>query len=156
MKRIKLTRTGFDQLQEELKHLREVKRPRVIEAIRVAREKGDLRENAEYDAAREEQGFLEKRIAELQEQLTSAEIIDDQDIDSSKAYLGAKILLKDLKRVKEVAYILVSKEEADLKQSKISAESPIGKALLGKSAGDIVEITIPAGTLQYEILSITR
>jgi len=156
MKRIKLTRTGFDQLQEELKHLREVKRPRVIEAIRVAREKGDLRENAEYDAAREEQGFLEKRIAELQEQLTSAEIIDDQDIDSSKAYLGAKILLKDLKRAKEVAYMLVSKEEADLKQSKISAESPIGKALLGKSAGDIVEITIPAGTLQYEILSITR
>ena len=95
---IKLTRAGFEKIQKELKHLREVKRPKVVKAIEVAREKGDLRENAEYDAAKEAQGHLEKRIFELERQLTNSEIIDDRDIDSSKAYLGATILLKDLNK----------------------------------------------------------
>lgn len=154
--KIKLTRAGFEKIQEELKHLREVKRPEIIKAIAVAREKGDLRENAEYDAAKEAQGYLEKRIYELEQHLINSEIIDDRDIDASKAYLGATVKLKDLNKSREITYMLVSKEEANFKLGKISVDSPVGKAMLGKAVGDVVETTIPAGTLRYEILSIAR
>ena len=154
--RIKLTKDGLEKLQKELKHLKEVKRPKIIHDIAVAREKGDLKENAEYDAAKEAQAFLEKRIQELENQLHYVEVIDTHAIDASKAYLGATIQLKDLKTHKEIAYMLVSKEEADLKSKKISMDSPVGKALLGKEVGETVEVTIQAGTLRYEILGISR
>jgi transcription elongation factor GreA len=154
--RIKLTKDGLEKIEKELKHLKEVRRPKIIHDVAVAREKGDLRENAEYDAAKEAQAFLEKRIQELENQLAHVEVIDHHAIDASKAYLGATIQLRDLKNSKEISYMLVSKEEADLKNKKISVDSPVGKALLGKGAGAVVEVTIPAGTLRYEILAISR
>ena len=156
MTRTKLTRAGLEKLQKELKLLREVKRPSVIEAIATAREKGDLRENAEYDAAREAQAHLEKRIHELEGKLSCVDILDDQDIDATRAFLGATLLLKNLPGGKKITYMLVSKEEADFKDKKISIDSPVGKALLGKSVGDLAEVKVPAGTLRYEILSISR
>jgi len=156
MHRVKLTRAGLEKMQKELKHLKEVRRPQIIHDVATAREKGDLRENAEYDAAREAQAFLEKRIQELENQLVQVDVIDDHDIDASKVYLGATVRMKDLARKKEIVYMLVSKEEADLKGGKISVDSPVGRALLGKEAGAIVEVTIPAGVLRYEILVITR
>jgi len=156
MSRIKLTRAGLEKMQKELKHLKEVRRPQIIHDVATAREKGDLKENAEYDAAREAQAFLEKRIQDLENHLVQVDVIDDHDIDASKAYLGATIQMKDLKRKKEITYMLVSKEEADLKGGKISIDSPVGRAILGKAVGEIVEVTIPAGVLRYEILIISR
>jgi len=153
---IKLTRAGLEKLQAELKHLKEDRRPVIIDAIATAREKGDLRENAEYDAAKEAQAHLEYRIQTLENQLVHVDVLDDKDIDSSKAFLGATIELKDKKRKREIKYMLVSKEEADVEEGKISVESPVGKAILGKSVGDQVQVTIPAGTLAYEIIAISR
>ena len=153
---VHLTRQGLEKLQAELKYLKTVKRREVIEAIATARAKGDLRENAEYDAAREAQGFLEKRIAELSDQLSHVDIIDESKIDQSKAFLGAAVSLKDLNNNKDLTYVLVSKEEADFKAGRISTDSPVGKALLGKSAGETVEVKIPAGTLKYKIEKISR
>jgi len=151
-----LSREGLEKLQKELKYLQTTKRQEIIQAIAVAREKGDLRENAEYDAAREEQGHLEKRIAELSDSLNHVVVLDDQDIDNSKVSIGAKVTLKDLVNNKEVNYQLVSKEEADLAAKKISIVSPIGKALILKKVGDKVEVIIPAGTLKYKVLKIER
>ena len=153
---VHLTQQGLEKLQAELKYLKTVKRREVIEAIATARAKGDLRENAEYDAAREAQGFLEKRIAELSDQLSHVDIIDESRIDQSKAFLGAAVSLKDLNNNKDLTYVLVSKEEADFKAGRISTDSPVGKALLGKSAGETVEVKIPAGTLKYKIEKISR
>ena len=153
---VHLTQQGLEKLQAELKYLKTVKRREVIEAIATARAKGDLRENAEYDAAREAQGFLEKRIAELSDQLSHVDIIDESKIDQSKAFLGATVSLKDLNNNKDLTYVLVSKEEADFKAGRISTDSPVGKALLGKSAGETVEVKIPAGTLKYKIEKISR
>ncbi len=153
---IKLTRAGLKKMQSELKYLKEDRRPIIIDAIATAREKGDLKENAEYDAAKEAQGHLEGRIAKLETVIADVDILDDKDIDASKAFLGATVELKDKKRKREIKYMLVSKEEADFEEGKISIESPVGKALLGKSVGDSVEVTIPAGTLAYEIIAISR
>lgn len=153
---VRLTKQGLEKLQEELKYLKTVKRREVIEAIATARAKGDLRENAEYDAAREAQGFLEKRIAELSDQLSHVDIIDESKMDHSKAFLGATVSLKDLNNDKDLTYILVSKEEADFKAGRISVDSPVGRALLGKSVGETVEAKIPAGTLKYKIEKISR
>ena len=153
---IKLTRAGLKKMQNELKYLKEDRRPIIIDAIATAREKGDLKENAEYDAAKEAQGHLEGRIAKLETVISDVDILDDKGIDSSKAFLGATVELKDKKRKREIKYMLVSKEEADFEEGKISIESPVGKALLGKSVGDSVEVTIPAGTLAYEIKAISR
>jgi transcription elongation factor GreA len=153
---IKLTRAGLKKMQKELKYLKEDRRPIIIDAIATAREKGDLKENAEYDAAKEAQGHLEGRIAKLETVISDVDILDDKGIDSSKAFLGATVGLKDKKRKREIKYMLVSKEEADFEEAKISIESPVGKALLGKSVGDNVEVTIPAGTLEYEIIAISR
>ena len=153
---IKLTRAGLKKMQKELRYLKEDRRPIIIDAIATAREKGDLKENAEYDAAKEAQGVLEGRIAKLETVISDVDILDDKDIDASKAFLGATVELKDKKRKREIQYMLVSKEEADFEEGKISIESPVGKALLGKSVGDSVEVTIPAGTLAYEIIAISR
>lgn len=153
---VRLTKQGLEKLQEELKYLKTVKRREVIEAVATARAKGDLRENAEYDAAKEAQGLLEKRIAELSDQLTHVDIIDESKMDQSKAFIGATVCLKDLNNNKDLTYMLVSKEEADLKAGRISTVSPVGKALLGKSVGETVEVKIPAGTLKYKIEKISR
>jgi transcription elongation factor GreA len=152
----KLTQAGYEKLKNELNYLQTTKRREVIEAIATARAHGDLKENAEYDAAKNEQGMLEKRISELDAILSNASIIDDSQIDNSKAYLGATLTLHDLGRDSQIKYMLVSKEEASLKEGKISIESPVGKQLLGKAVDDLIEVTIPAGTLRYKLLKIER
>lgn len=156
MKRVRLTREGFEKLRIQLEELRKIKRPAVIRDIAEARSKGDLRENAEYDAAKEAQAHLEKRIAELEIQLSHVEFLDDERIDATKVYLGSTVRLKDAVRNKEIEYMIVSKEEADHAHGRISMDSPVGRALLGKEAGARVSVQAPAGTLTYEILSIRR
>ena len=156
MMRVRLTRKGFEKIKAEIDDLKKNHRPRVIRDIAEARAKGDSRENAEYDAAKEAQAHLEKRIADLETQLSHVEILDDHDIDTSKAYLSCVVRLRDLGRNKEFEYVLVSKEEADHAAGKISIESPVGRALLGQPKGARVTVTVPAGTLSYEIISIRR
>ena len=156
MDRVYLTKEGYEKIRSEILRLQNEERPVIIRAITKAREFGDLSENAEYAAAKERQEFVEKKIAELQEKLTRSEIIDESQIPKDKAYLGATVMLKDQKSSQEIQYSLVSTDEADFEQNKISTESPIGKALLGKKEGEVVEIQVPVGTLVYEILSISR
>lgn len=153
---VKLSREGEKKLHEELKHLKEIKRPQVIDAITEARRKGDLSENAEYDAAKEEQHNLETRIHRLEVMVRNIEIIDDKKISSDRAYIGARVDLEDVDTGNGLYYILVDEFEADFNQKKISTVSPIGKGLLGKKVGETVEITIPNGTLKYKIIKISR
>lgn len=153
---VKLTQKGLDKLEAELRELKMVRRPEVIKAIAVARAHGDLKENAEYDAAREAQGHLEARIAELESKLSDVSVIDESRMDKSTAYLGAYVQVTDIKRKKQMKFQLVSKEEADFSAGKISVDSPVGMSLLGMKAGDIVDIAIPAGILQYKIDAISR
>jgi len=152
----KLTREGYEKLKKELVYLQTTKRREVIDAIAKARAHGDLKENAEYDAAKNEQAFLEKRVAELDDILADATVLDESNMDCSKAYLGATLTLHDIGNDRELKYMLVSKEEASFKDGKISIDSPVGKHLLGKAVGEEVEITIPAGTLRYKLLQIER
>ena len=133
-----------------------MKRQEIIKAISEARAHGDLRENAEYDSAKQAQHNLETRILELQIKLADVSIIDEASMDKNTVYLGATVLLQDVERNREVKYMLVSKEEADLKSGKISSDSPVGRQLLGKKVGDIAEIVIPAGTTRYKVLKIER
>ncbi len=156
MGRVKLSREGERKLHKELKNLKEVRRPQVINAIAEARRKGDLTENAEYDAAKEEQHKLETRIHRLEVMVRNIEIIDDRNISSDRAYIGARVDLEDVDTGNELYYILVDEFEADFNQKKISTVSPIGKGLLGKKVGETVEITIPNGTLKYKIIKISR
>ncbi len=156
MGRVYLTKEGYEKIRSELERLQTKERPVVIKAIATAREFGDLSENAEYHAAKERQAFLEGKIAELSDKLLRSEIIDERKMPKDKAYLGANVVLKDLKSGEEIAYKLVSTDEADFEQNKISTESPIGRALLGKGAGEKVAAKVPVGTLHYEILSISR
>ncbi|MBN1293923.1 MAG: transcription elongation factor GreA [Candidatus Latescibacteria bacterium] len=153
---INVTRDGEKKLHEELKHFKEVRRPHVIHALKEARRKGDLSENAEYDAAREEQRLVESRINQLEQMIRNVRIIDESRIADDKAYVGARVDLKDVDSGEELFYILVNEVEADFKARKISTVSPIGKSLLGKSVGESVEITIPKGTLRYTITKISR
>ena len=156
MPKVKLTRDGEKKLHKELKYLKEVRRPEVIEAISEARRKGDLSENAEYDAAKEAQHILETKIHQLEVKLGNVEILDDRHIDSDKAYIGAKVDLEDLTNGEEFHYILVDEYEADFSMRKISTVSPIGKSLLGKAVGETVEIIVPKGTLRYRVKAISR
>jgi transcription elongation factor GreA len=156
MNRVYLTKEGYEILRSELKKLEKEERPIVIEAISRAREFGDLSENAEYAAAKERQMHLERRIAEIHDKLTRSEIIDEAQMPKDKAYLGATITLKEKGTGNEITYMLVSTDEADFSQNKISTESPVGNAMLGKKVGEKVEATVPAGTLNYEIVSIDR
>lgn len=153
---VRLTKEGYEKLREELKYLKSVKRQEVIKAISEARAHGDLRENAEYDSAKQAQHNLETRIAELEMQLADVAIIDESAMDKDKVYLGATVFLQDVERGREVKYMLVSKEEADFKAGKISSDSPVGRQLLGKGVGEIAEIVIPAGTTRYKVLKIER
>lgn len=156
MKKNYLSKEGYEKLDKELRDLKTRGRKEIAEEIAEARSKGDLSENAEYDAAKEAQGHLEKRIAELENTLATASIIDDREIDSSKAYVLSTVTILNKKANKEMKYTLVSKDEADFKQGKISVESPIGKAVLGKEVGDEVKVKVPAGTLELELLKIER
>ncbi len=153
---VRLTREGYEKLKEELRYLKAVKRQEVIKALAEARAHGDLRENAEYESAKAAQHNLETRIAELQFKLMDVSIIDDHAIDKDKVYLGATVYLREVEKGKDLKYMLVSKEEADLKAGKISSDSPVGRQLLGKKAGDIVEIVIPVGKATYKVLKIER
>jgi transcription elongation factor GreA len=149
-----ITKKGYEALKAELDRLRKVERPKVIEAIAEARSHGDLSENAEYDAARERQGFIEARINELERKLADARIIDTSNLSSETVVFGATVLLKELQTQQEKRYTLVGQDEADLKNGKISVQSPVGKALIGRRVGDQVEVTTPAKVVEYEIREI--
>ncbi len=149
-----MTEAGLEKLKEELHELKFVKRPIVSEKIATAREHGDLKENAEYHAAREELSFLETKIMRLQDSIARARTIDENEIGTEEVSILNSVKVKDLKRNKEYTYTLVASEEADVKQNKISISSPVGKGLIGKKVGDVAEIEVPAGLLRYEILSI--
>lgn len=146
---------GLAKMKEELNHLVAVERPNASKAIAEAREKGDLSENAEYDAAKEAQGLLELRIRKLEADIGNARVLDASKIDISKVSVLSKVKVKNLKMNKEFTYHLVSEKEADLKQMKISVKSPIGSALLGKIKGEKVTIQIPAGNMELEVLEIS-
>ncbi len=145
----------FEQMKTELQHMKGVERPAASKAIAEAREKGDLKENAEYDAAKEAQGMLEAKIKQLEGIIATARIVDENNIDTSKVSILTKVSLINMGTKKKVTYQIVSEKEADLKQSKISASSPIGKGLLGKIVGDIAEIKAPAGVIKFKIEKIT-
>lgn len=150
------TAEGLKKLKEELDQLKSIERPKASQAIAEARDKGDLSENAEYDAAKEAQGMLEMRIAKLEEVYSNARLIDESNLDLSKVLVLSKVKMKNQTNGMELNYTLVAESEADLKTGKISVTSPIGKGLLGKSVGEIAEITVPNGTLKFEILEISR
>ncbi|MBN2416764.1 transcription elongation factor GreA [bacterium] len=151
-----LSREGFGKLREQLDYLIKVKRKEIVTAIAHAREFGDLKENAEYHAAKEAQNINEIKIRELTAKLATAKIIDDIDIPTDKVYIGATVYLEDTGNGERLDYTLVSESEADIMENKISVSSPIGRGLLGKSAGETVEIQAPACTLTYKILKISR
>ncbi|OAB80624.1 transcription elongation factor GreA [Cochleicola gelatinilyticus] len=150
------TAEGLKKLREEVDHLRDVERPKASNAIAEARDKGDLSENAEYDAAKEAQGMLEMRISKLEETLANARLIDESQLDTSKVLVHSNVKIKNQTNGMEMQYKLVAQSEADLKSGKISTESPIGKGLLGKKVGDIAEIQVPNGVMKFEIIEITR
>ena len=150
------TQEGLDKLKAELDHLKKVERPGVSQQIADARDKGDLSENAEYDAAKEAQGLLEMKIAQMEQLVAHARVIDESKIDTSKVLILSKVKVKNISNKMEMEYTLVSEEEANLKEKKISVSSPIGKGLLGKVVGDVAEIKVPAGILKLEIVNISR
>lgn len=150
-----VTKETLEQMKAELQQMRGVDRPAASRAIAEAREKGDLRENAEYDAAKEAQGLLEARIALLESQIATARIVDESTIDTSKVSILTKVKVTNLATKKQVTYQIVSEKEADLKAGKISVGSPIGKGLLGKSVGEVAEVTAPAGVLKFKVEEIS-
>jgi transcription elongation factor GreA len=151
-----ITEEGLTKLKEELDQLMNVERPAISKQIAEARDKGDLSENAEYDAAKEAQGMLEMKINRLKEVIATSRIIDESKIDTSTVQILNKVAIKNKKNDATMVYTLVSESEADLKQGKISVNTPIAKGLLGKKVGDVVEITVPSGTIPFEIIEITR
>lgn len=150
------TAEGLKKLREELNQLKDVERPKASQAIAEARDKGDLSENAEYDAAKEAQGLLEMRISKLEETLSNARLIDESQLDTSKVLVHSTVQLKNQANGMQMTYKLVAQSEADLKTGKISVDSPIGKGLLGKEVGDVAEIQVPNGVVKFEILEISR
>ena len=151
-----LTPEGYEEIRKELGQLKGQKRRKLSKKIEAARSHGDISENAEYDAAKEAMALNEKRIAELEQRLSNAQILDDTKIPKDEALIGATVTLKDLDSKEEVQYTLVSELEADFSQGKISVTSPVGKGLLGHKKGETVEIQVPAGTIKYKIVKITR
>jgi len=150
-----VTKETLEQMKSELQQLKSVERPAASRAIAEAREKGDLRENAEYDAAKEAQGLLEAKIAALEGQIATARIVDETAIDTSKVSILTRVKVTNLNTKKQVTYQIVSEKEADLKSGKISYTSPIGKGLLGKTVGEIAEVTAPAGLIKFKIEDIS-
>ncbi len=156
-KRIYLTRERIIELETELEFLKTKERARIAEAIAEARSHGDLRENADYDAAKEAQGHLELRISNIQNMLANSQTIKTSDLpDDDKVYILSKVTLRNNKTKAETMYTLVSAEEADIEQNKLAVSSPIGKALMGKTTGDVVEVRVPAGKMQFEIVKVGR
>lgn len=150
------TEEGLKKLKDELHDMENVQRPKISQQIAEARDKGDLSENAEYDAAKEAQGLLEMRISKLKNVLANARVIDDRKMDDTKALILSKVKIKNLNNNAVVEYQLVAENEADLKSKKISVDSPIGKGLLGKSIGDIADVQTPGGVIKFEILELSR
>ena len=151
-----VTNEGLKKLQAELHQLKTVERPAISRMIAEARDKGDLSENAEYDAAKEAQGMLELKISRLQNTIANSRIIDESKIDTSKVQILNKIKIKNLKTMTAVEYTLVAESEANIKEGKLSVGTPIAKALLGKKVGDVVEVKVPSGLINFEILDISR
>ena len=150
------TQEGLKKLKEELNQLKDIERPKASQAIAEARDKGDLSENAEYDAAKEAQGMLEMRIARMEENYANARLIDESQLDVSKVLVLSTVELLNKTNGMKMTYTLVAQSEADLKTGKISVNSPIGQGLLGKKVGEMAEITVPSGTIQLEITKISR
>lgn len=150
------TEEGLKKLKEELHHMKSVDRPHISQQIADARDKGDLSENAEYDAAKEAQGLLEAKISKLEIVVGNARIIDESQLDDSKVLILSKVKIKNIANGMELTYTLVAENEADLKAGKISIDSPIGKGLLGKEVGEVADIQVPNGIMKFEILSISR
>ena len=150
------TEEGLKKLNEELDHMKHVERGQISAQIAEARDKGDLSENAEYDAAKEAQGLLELKISKLETALSSARIVDESQLDLSKALILSKVKIKNVSNGAVMEYTLVSEKEADLKAKKISVDSPIGEGLLGTSVGDIAEVKVPTGVMKFEIIEISR
>ena len=150
------TEEGLKKLKDELNHLKDVERPKASNAIAEARDKGDLSENAEYDAAKEAQGMLEMRISKLEERLANARVIDESQLDNSKVLVLSKVKIRNKSNGMTMDYMIVADGEADLSKGKISVNSPIGKGLLGKSVGEIAKISVPNGFIDLEILEISR
>ncbi|MEH6534911.1 MAG: transcription elongation factor GreA [Psychroserpens sp.] len=150
------TPEGLKKLRDELKRLKDIERPRASHAIGEARDKGDLSENAEYDAAKEAQGMLEMKIAKLEDTLAGARVIDESQMDTSKALVLSKVKIKNQTNGMEMTYTLVADGETDLASGKISVNSPIGKGLLGKSVGEVAEVQVPNGVMKFDVLEISR
>lgn len=150
-----MTKEGYEALEKEVKYLRTVRRKEVANAIAEAREKGDLSENAEYHAAKEEQGYLEAKIVELENQLANARILDESKLDTSKVGILSKVKILNKKMNKKMTFTIVSEAEANLKEGKISSTSPIGAALLGKEVGEIAQAQTPGGVMELEVLNIS-
>ena len=152
---IYLSKKGYEDLKNELNKLKTIDRPHIISQIAEARDKGDLSENAEYDAAKEAQGLLEARISKLEIDLSNSRIIDESKLDTSKVSLLSKVTIKNIANNSEMTYAIVSESEADLAAKKISASSPIGKGLMGKVVNDVVDISVPNGIIKFKILNIS-
>ncbi len=150
------TEEGLKKLQDELNHLKTVERPGISKQIAEARDKGDLSENAEYDAAKDAQGLLELKISKLEDLMSTARVIDESKIDTSKVSVLSKVRIRNTANKSEMTYTLVTENEADLKSGKISVTSPIGKGLLGKKPGEVVDIEVPSGIIKFEIIEISR
>lgn len=150
------TAEGLKKLKDELDQLKNIERPKASQAIAEARDKGDLSENAEYDAAKEAQGLLEMRISKMEDLYANARLIDESQLDLSKVLVLSKVRIRNKANGMELHYTLVAESEADLKSNKISVTSPIGKGLLGKTVGEVAEITVPNGKIEFEILEISR
>lgn len=150
------TEEGLQKLRDELHHLKTVERPSISRQIAEARDKGDLSENAEYDAAKEAQGLLEMKIAKLEEVISNARLVDESQLTSDKVLILSKVKIRNIAMKKDFDYTLVAENEANLKEGKISVDSPIGKGLLGKKVGEIAEIQVPNGIMKFEVLEISR
>jgi transcription elongation factor GreA len=153
--KVPMTRQGYEALMTELKHLKSVVRPQVIEAVRTAREEGDLRENAEYHGAKEKQAIMEAKIRHLEVQLSQAEIIDTETLGGDRVIFGATVRVREGDTEEERSFRLVGADEANPQRGWISIQSPVGRALVGKEIGDTVEVRVPKGTLTYEVISIS-
>lgn len=150
------TQEGLKKLKDELHQLKSIERPRVSQQIAEARDKGDLSENAEYDAAKEAQGLLEAKISKLEDIVANARIVDESQMDNSKVLILSKVKIKNTTNGMQMTYTLVAENEANLKEGKISVDSPIGKGLLGKKVGDLADVKVPNGTMKFEIIDISR
>ncbi|HLO38998.1 MAG TPA: transcription elongation factor GreA, partial [Lacibacter sp.] len=155
LERYREERAALERLNAELQHMRGVERPAASRAIAEAREKGDLKENAEYDAAKEAQGMLEAKISQLEGVLANARVLDESTIDTSRVAILTKVTITNLATKKKITYQIVSEQEADLKAGKISVSSPIGKGLLGKEVGEVAEVKVPAGVVKFKVEEIT-